>query len=162
MTETEIHRETLPATADDLGWALGALLRSYREGLEPVLGDLPHSARGYQTLCAVFRGEQPSQLALANHLGIDRTVMTYLLDDLVDAGLVERRANPDDRRQRQIVATPKGRATLSDLCARVIEAEQTLLGNLDAEEQTVLRRLLLKSAGHDPHDPDVCQTIRDA
>ncbi|MFK0044612.1 MarR family transcriptional regulator [Streptomyces sp. NPDC090741] len=43
---------------------------------------------------------------MATYLGIDRTVMTYLIDDLVTAGLVERRLNPADRRQRKIVTAP--------------------------------------------------------
>ena len=84
MTEPhDSHRGTEPA--EDLGWALGSLLRSYRERIGPLLEDVPHGPRGYQTLCEVIRGEQPSQLALATHLGIDRTVMTYLVDDLEKA-----------------------------------------------------------------------------
>ena len=34
--------------------------------------------------------------------------MTYLIDDLATAGIVERRLNPADRRQRKIVATRHG------------------------------------------------------
>jgi MarR family transcriptional regulator, transcriptional regulator for hemolysin len=54
--------------------------------------------------------EPCSQAALAARLGIDRTVMTYLLDDLVTAGLVERRQDPGDRRTRSVAATEHGRA----------------------------------------------------
>src|ERR1700742_1430962 len=109
--------------SEDLGWALGSLLRSYREQVGPLLEDVPQGARGYQTLFEVVRGNQPSQLALATHLGIDRTVMTYLVDDLVEAGLVERRQNPDDRRQRQVVATKRGRQLIAKTCVRVYDAE---------------------------------------
>jgi DNA-binding MarR family transcriptional regulator len=150
---------------DDLGWALGALLRSYRDLLSPVLGDFPHGQRGYQTLCEVVRGEQPSQLALANRLGIDRTVMTYLIDDLVDAGLLERRANPADRRQRQIVATPRGRKAVATLCSRVADAEGSVLGALDAEEHEQFRRLLDKAAdatGPVEHTDDACAAVEEA
>jgi DNA-binding MarR family transcriptional regulator len=131
---------------EDFGQALGVLLRSYREGIAPVLGDFPHGARGYQTLCEVVRADQPSQLALANRVGIDRTVMTYIIDELVAAGLVERRFNPADRRQRQIVATPDGRRAIAALCRRVSEAERAVLGALDAEERERFRRLLDKAA----------------
>ena len=131
----------------DLGWALGVLLRTYHETVAPPLRDFPHGARGYQTLCEVVRGEQPSQLALANRLGIARTVMTYLIDDLVAAGLVQRRANPADRRQRQIVATHRGRAALIALCAQVVDAEGTMLRALDEDERGQFRRLLVKAAG---------------
>jgi len=46
----------------------------------------PHGARGYETMREVLKGGEPNQLWLANHLGIVRTVMTYLLDDLAEAG----------------------------------------------------------------------------
>jgi MarR family transcriptional regulator, transcriptional regulator for hemolysin len=134
------------STGEDFGWALGVLLRSYRELVTPALGDLPHGTRGYQTLCEIVRGDQPSQLALANRLGIDRTVMTYLIDDLVDTGLVERRPNPVDRRQRQIVATARGRQAIATLCERVIEAERLVLDALNADERELFRGLLDKAA----------------
>ncbi|RIV38037.1 MarR family winged helix-turn-helix transcriptional regulator [Micromonospora radicis] len=137
----------IPSPDQDLGWALGVLLRAYRDTLPPTLGDFPHGARGYQTLCEVVRADQPSQLALANRLGIDRTVMTYLIDDLVAANLVERQPNPADRRQRRIVATPGGRAAIATLCGQVAAAEATVLGALDERERVAFRRLLIKAAG---------------
>jgi len=153
------------AASHELGWALGVLLRSHRDLISRVLGDFPHGPRGYQTLAEVVRGEQPSQLALANRLGIDRTVMTYLIDDLVAAGLVERRPNPADRRQRQIVATPKGERTLASLCDQVTEAENAMLGSLDDDERELFRRLALKAAhgiGSVDHSGDACTIIEDA
>jgi DNA-binding MarR family transcriptional regulator len=130
----------------DFGWSLGVLLRALHGSLESVLGDLPHGPRGYQTLSTVVHGDQPSQLALAAHLGIDRTVLTYLIDDLVEAGLVERRLNPADRRQRKIVATDKGAATLRDLEQRVRAVEDRVLEALDADEREVFRKLLRRAA----------------
>ena len=38
--------------------------------------------------------------------------MTYLLDDLEKAGLIERRPDPADRRARRIAATASGRRLL--------------------------------------------------
>jgi MarR family transcriptional regulator for hemolysin len=152
-------------TRDDFGWALGALLRSYRDLVSPVLGDLPHGQRGYQTLCEVVRGEQPSQLALANRLGIDRTVMTYLIDDLVGAGLIERRPNPVDRRQRQIVPTPHGRQAIARLCGHVVDAERAVLGALDADERQQFRHLLDKATGGTDgidHSAEACTTVNEA
>lgn len=131
---------------DDFGWALAVLLRSYRDRVSEALGEFPHGPRGYETMAEVLRGDQPSQLALAKHLGIDRTVMTYLVDDLEEAGLVERRANPTDRRQRQIVATDRGRELIENACRRVVQAQDELLGTLDGDERLALRRLLNKAA----------------
>jgi len=148
---------------DDLGWALGVLLRGYRDRVKRALGDFPHGPRGYETMAEVLRGTQPSQLALANHLGIDRTVMTYLVDDLEQEGLVERRANPTDRRQRMVVATDKGRELVETACRRVVEAQDELLGTLDWPERTAFRQLLNKAAagtGEDVDDP--CEVADEA
>jgi DNA-binding MarR family transcriptional regulator len=95
-------------------------------------------------LTAVVQGEQPTQLALAAHLGIDRTVMTYVIDDLAAAGLVERKLNPADRRQRKIVATAKGMRALRQLQRRVAQAEEEVLGALDEAERAAFRELLGK------------------
>lgn len=133
---------------DDLGFALLVIARAYQAAMSATLKDLPHGPRGYQTLTSVARGEQPNQLALANYLGIDRTVMTYVIDDLVSAGLVERRLNPADRRERKIVATKKGAATLATLQRKVQQAEDDILGPLDPQQQAQLRELLSRTARH--------------
>jgi DNA-binding MarR family transcriptional regulator len=100
-------------------------------------------------LAASAQDEHGSQLALAQRLGVDRTVMTYLLDDLEAAGLIERRPDPADRRARRIVATPPGRATLARLDERLRAAEEELLSGLDTEEdRQVFRGLLRRLAVH--------------
>ncbi len=149
----------------DLGWSIGVLLRAYQSALGPVLTEVPHGHRGYQVLSTVVHGDQPSQLALAAHLGIDRTVMTYLIDDLVGAGLVERQLNAADRRQRKVVATAQGEAALILLEARVTAAEDVALGALSAAERDVLRTLIARVACDvrdiDP-DRDPCDAADEA
>lgn len=150
---------------EGFGWALGVLLRAYRATVSPLLSDVPHDARGYQTLATVVHGDQPTQVALASYLGIDRTVMTYLLDDLVDAGLVERRLHPDDRRRRQIVATDHGRAVLTELQSRVHHAEELLLAGLDEAERATFRNLLHRIACNVREvdaDTDPCEAAEQA
>lgn len=129
-----------------LGWPLGVFLRGYEAVVGSELDGLPHRQRGYEVLREVIHGDRPSQLALAAHLGIDRTVMTYLIDDLVAEGLVERRPNPADRRQRKIVATPQGVERLASTCARVAAAEERVLGALDPAERAAFRAMLLRVA----------------
>jgi MarR family transcriptional regulator for hemolysin len=131
----------------DLARSLAVVLRALHRSMADVVGDLPHGPRGFQVLATVVHGDQPSQLALAEHLGIDRTVMTYLIDDLVADGLVERQPNPSDRRQRKIVATPKGRRTLTRLERQVREAEDQVLGALDPVDRHRFRDALGRVAG---------------
>ncbi|MGI5128363.1 MarR family winged helix-turn-helix transcriptional regulator [Pseudonocardia sp. CA-107938] len=142
----------------DFGWALLAVLRSYREHSEQLLAELPGGPRGYHVLAIAALGEPPSQLAMARKLGVDRTVMTYLLDDLESAGLIERRPDPADRRARRITITEAGSATLCAMQRSLRAAEDALLEPLEPAERDVLRRLLYRLAsGADPtHEHTTC------
>lgn len=150
---------------EDFGWTLGVLVRNYQNASTAAMGEFPHGARGYQVLVAVASGEQPNQLALAQHLGIDRTVMTYLVDDFVKAGIVERQLNPADRRARIVAATEAGLAMLADLQQRVATAEDAVLGALAAEERELFRTLLRRVACDAPavseHDLGACAAVEE-
>jgi DNA-binding MarR family transcriptional regulator len=65
--------------------------------------------------------------------------MTYLLDDLEAAGLIERRPDPADRRARRIVATEKGNELLASLNDRLRAAEAHLLAPLDTDTRATFR-----------------------
>ena len=135
--------------SNDLGWALGTLSRCYLKAVAAAFADVPGGPRGYQVLAAAARDEHGSQLALAQHLGVDRTVMTYLLDSLAEAGLVERQPDPADRRARRIVTTGPGRALLDELGERLRTAEDQVLAGLDDDEdRQAFRALLQRLAVH--------------
>lgn len=156
--------QAAPARAqEDFGWTLGVLVRNYQNSSGAVMGGFPHGARGYQVLVAVVGGELPNQLALAQHLGIDRTVMTYLIDDFVTAGLVERQLNPTDRRARIVVATARGGEALAELQRSMAQVEDVVLAALDAGEREVFRTLLRRVACHTPepgsHDLGACAAV---
>ena len=130
------------ALAGDLGWGLGMLLRAYVRAARAALTDVPGGPRGYQVLSAADQGTVGSQLALAQHLGVDRTVMTYLLDDLEGASLIERRPDPADRRARRVVATQLGTELLTTLNDRLRAAEAHLLAPLDEDARETFRALV--------------------
>ncbi len=146
----------------DLGWALGAVFRAYVKAANAVMATLPGGPRGYQVLSAAVHDLPRNQLVLAQQLGLDRTVLTYLLDDLVAAGLVERQPDPGDRRARRVVATDAGRAELGRLERRLRHAEDSVLSPLDSPDQSALRDLLCRLAQHaQAHDPTsgTCQIL---
>jgi MarR family transcriptional regulator for hemolysin len=142
-----------------LGWPLTALLREWHALVDAVSSELPHGVRGYQVLSAVVHEGPPTQAALAARLGIDRTVMTYLLDKFVECGLVERRQDPADRRARRIVPTEHGRRVLADLDARVARAEDDLLADLAPEDRRTLAALLEHAATAAAPGDDRCAAV---
>ena len=149
----------------DLGWALAVVFRAYVKAADEIAEGVPGGHRGYQVLSAAARDEPGSQAALAQRLGIDRTAMTYLLDDLESARLVERQADPADRRSRRVVATSHGRRVLADLDERFAKAEQHLLSGLPSGDQTQFRRLLrelaIRANASDPV-PTACDAVEDS
>ena len=148
----------------DLGWTLGVVFRAYVKATNAAVGDLPGGHRGYQVLAAATRDRPESQSALCQQLGIDRTVMTYLLDDLERADLVTRRPAPTDRRTRHVIATETGRERLADLDRRLAHAEAHVLSGLSKAEQRSLKVLLARLASHvnalDPVD-STCAVVED-
>jgi DNA-binding MarR family transcriptional regulator len=133
------------ALGDDLGWALGVLLRSYQRAAGPAFAGVPGGPRGYQVLAAAARTRPGSQQELAGHLGVDRTVMTYLLDDLERGGLIERRLDPADRRARRIAVTDAGRDVLASLEARLRAADESVLAGLPDPGDRLRFRAMLRA-----------------
>ena len=135
------------ALDNDLVWAIrlisGALRRAADEAAETLGG-----SRAYLVLMALAATEDkpPTQLELAGQVGLDRTVMTYLLDDLEGQGLLARRPNPQDRRSRHVVLLDEGRAQLQRMRADVAAAEARLLSELSEEQRAQFRDLLTRVA----------------
>jgi DNA-binding MarR family transcriptional regulator len=130
----------------NLGWSLALVLRRWHEAVEDVVADIPHGTRAYHILGVVVHECPPTQGALAARLVIDRSVLTYLLDDLETAGLLRRVQDPKDRRARRIVATTKGREVLEVAERRVAAAEEVVLGALPEEQRALFRAAASQAA----------------
>ncbi len=130
----------------DLGWALGVVFRRYAKAAAAALEEVPGGPRGYQVLATTVAEGPRRQLDLAAQLGVDRTVMTYLLDDLEKTDLVQRQADPADRRARLIVPTDQGKEVLCEMERRLSTAEDEILGSLDQAERSSFRLLLQRVA----------------
>jgi DNA-binding MarR family transcriptional regulator len=143
VTDTTPGAGELPSCfADDLGWLLAQCFRAHAVALEDVVAGLPHGPRGFQALSGAVHGSARNQAELAKQLGVDRTVMVYLVDDLVKAGLVERVTDPADRRSKLIRATAAGEARLAEVQAAIDAAESQILEPLSPADRTRLRSML--------------------
>jgi DNA-binding MarR family transcriptional regulator len=134
------------ALATDLGWAIRLVSTAFSRVAIESVADLPGGPRGYLVLMALAGGEPPTQLALAKEVSLDRTVMTYLLDDLEAHGLVSRRPDPRDRRARLVLITDIGRTRLRQVRQGLTGAEARLLADLDDQDTERLRTLLSRVA----------------
>jgi DNA-binding MarR family transcriptional regulator len=147
---------------------LGVVFRAYARASEHALHDLPGGPRGYQVLTAAV-GEPPhNQGAIAEELGMDRTVLTYLIDDLERLELVIRQPDPADRRSRLVVATAQGRAAWQQRHDALRHVEAHLLSPLSPAETTtfltLLQQLTCRAQALDPLSNlcEVAQQVRSA
>lgn len=108
----------------------------------PALAPFGINGRQCAVLVAIDEQAPSSQHDIAQRMGIDRTTMVALVDELEGKGLVERRADPRDRRKNVVVLTPAGRDTLLGATTAVDEAERRFLGPLSDEEAAAFRATL--------------------
>jgi len=98
-------------------------------------------------MCGVMNllAEGPvSQHELGAQLGIDRTTVVELIDDLEKQGVVERRRNPADRRSYALHLTVKGR-TVQKRATRAFDAAvDEFFGPLTSAERKALAEMLTR------------------
>ncbi|MFF5171852.1 MarR family winged helix-turn-helix transcriptional regulator [Micromonospora sp. NPDC000089] len=118
---------------------LAAALRHHQDAGVVELGLTPAVARAL----AELDPEHPLPTRdLAEQLGCDRSNVTALVDKLEQAGLVERRVDRADRRQKTLVVTEAGRRTRARV--REVLSDSRLLAGLRPDELDTLRELVWK------------------
>jgi DNA-binding MarR family transcriptional regulator len=109
----------------------------------------PFGLRGkHLRVLTLARDHQLSQQELAELVGMDRTSMVAVIDDLERLGLAIRQRSETDRRRYLIVPTPAAADILRQCAAVLDEAEASLFGELSSAEylllREIVRRLLVK------------------
>jgi DNA-binding MarR family transcriptional regulator len=114
--------------------------RGFMDALAPVGID----PREFLLIRFVAATEGQSQQALAERLSVPASRMVALVDRLEEAGLIERRPDPDDRRVRGLHLTRKGRGVLEKAGKIAIDYETRLCAGINREEREQLIDLLQK------------------
>ena len=99
----------------------------------------------FDVLAALRRGGEPYDLSpgqLATTLMLTSGGMTGRLDKLERAGLVERRADPTDRRALRAVLTARGRDVIDEAVVAGLDAQREMLAVLGPERTATLSNLL--------------------
>ena len=130
MRHRSQNREILFTISD-----VGRLLRTYADQKARHFGQ---TRAQWAVLLRLERREGLKQSDLAEDLDIQPITLTRLVDRLCDNGLIERRADPNDRRAKRLYLTPAARPLLDRISAQVEELAETVLAGVDADAITKL------------------------
>src|ERR1051325_1346363 len=125
---------TLPA-AEFAGQLFFRLWRVIHTRTAELLGTVGLTPALFALLNVVGAREGAIQQELGSALGIDRSTMVSLIDQLESAALARRRPSATDRRAREIAITPKGRRLLERARGLISEVEDEILAGLTADER---------------------------
>jgi DNA-binding MarR family transcriptional regulator len=118
--------------------------------LAPVFRKFGLERWSFDVLATLRRSGYPYELTptqLFSSLMLTSGAITHRSDELVKAGLVQRRRDPDDRRGVRVKLTKSGLAKINKAVAAHVENERRILRHLSRQERslliTLLRRFLL-------------------
>jgi DNA-binding MarR family transcriptional regulator len=132
----------LPALASRLGYLMKHAHQRLTDLTGSALAPFGIGGRECAVLIAIDDRVPLSQQEVAHRMGVDRTTMVALVDDLENKGLVQRRQDPRDRRKNVVVLTNAGHATLSRARAATEEAERRFLAPLSGAGGTAFTEAL--------------------
>jgi DNA-binding MarR family transcriptional regulator len=115
--------------------------------LEPVFAAHGLGGASFGVLVTLARIEDEggvSQRRLMDELGLTSGTISVRMDRLVEQGLVERRPDPESRRNTLITLTERGRELFERVVPAHLANERRLLAALDDDEREELAALLRK------------------
>ena len=130
MPQRSQSREILFTISD-----VGRLLRTHADQKARRFG---MTRAQWQVLSRLERSEGLKQAELAEMLDLQPITLTRLVDRLCANGLVERRADPDDRRAKRLFLTEEARPLMDRLAVFGEEIMGEVLAGIDAGEVKLL------------------------
>jgi DNA-binding MarR family transcriptional regulator len=125
-----------------LGYLLKHAQLRFAELSTAALAPFGINGREAAVLRAIDEARPAAQGEIARRMGVDRTTMVTLIDDLQDRGLVERRQDPDDRRRNVVELTGAGQRVYRQAAEAAEHVEREFLSPLTARESEQFTRAL--------------------
>jgi MarR family transcriptional regulator, transcriptional regulator for hemolysin len=120
-----------------LGRVFGFLTKQYVGCLSKRMKNSPVERHYYPLYLIGKNSGNISQQQLADQLSTDKVSMVRILDYLTDGGYIERRVNPNDRRQHLLHITEAGKPWVEEIEQGLIETDELFLGFLAKEQRVV-------------------------
>jgi len=153
LREMATHPSAEAPVTEFAGQLFFRLWRASHIRAADALGSVGLTPALFGLLNVIGAREGAIQQELGAAMGIDRSTMVALIDQLESAGLAKRRPSPTDRRAREIAITPKGRRLLERARRMISETEDEVLAGLTAKERSELVGLLRRALDSAPAQP---------
>lgn len=133
-----------PALRPYLGYCLHKVSTMFKSRVNGVF--LEHNMQGHHfaTLSVIASSPDINQIKLCDEMGVDKASMVKIIDHLEKQKLIERVASKEDRRVKNLVATPKGQKFLLTAQSKRAVLETEFLAALSKDEIRNLKEILLK------------------
>ncbi len=125
-----------------LGFIANRLVKAFLKLLDYKLEDFNLTGAQFCVLTKLFEEEGLTQTQLAHRLYIESPTLVRTLDRLEEAGLIERRRVPSDRRAFHIFLTERGHGLQETLIQKGSEVHETAVKGLNDKEIEMLKDLL--------------------
>jgi DNA-binding MarR family transcriptional regulator len=149
-TDAQEHESGVVKAAPDAERHVVSLWVRLLESHNLVVGEVRRRLSGvctmprFDLLANLEREDGQTLAALSRRMLVTAGNLTGLVDRAERDGVVERRADPRDRRLSRVYLTPRGRDLITGLLPKHAEHIGELLEGLDAADRRELRRLLGK------------------
>lgn len=139
-----VGRYSCEVDGERVGMLLMQLGRDVDARLRRQLSAYGLSPRHGFTLSHLCENGPTSQQRLLDVLDVDPSVLVAILNDLENAGLAERKRDPEDRRRHIVEMSEQGRSALTAMEGTIDTIERELLADLSPADADQLRSLLAK------------------
>jgi DNA-binding MarR family transcriptional regulator len=126
------------------GFLMHDIARLMRYRFDARARDLGVTRPQWRALLHLARNPGSTQTELADMLDVEQITLCRMVDRLGEAGLVERRADPSDRRVRRLHLLEPAHAIVDQLAEIGAELEEEVLSPLSPEERAALGQSLLR------------------
>ncbi len=125
------------------GYRIGLLARLQSQLWTPRVEALGLPYAGIPVMAELyFLGREATQDELVTRLVLDKAAVARTLGKLEECSLISRRINPENRRQKLVSLTEKGRALKNKLYEQLKIMSDSLVEGFSLEEQTLALQLL--------------------
>lgn len=114
---------------ESIGFMLSKVGNAVSERFGQIVGEFGLVPRQFFVLNLIHQHEGESQQAIAESIGVAKSQMVAVVDELETKGMLERRANPADRRQHALFLTKAGHKMRETALAAAQEHEAKSVRN---------------------------------